>query len=153
MFRMMAIVLLVVGTIVEELFKGEYETTGRSSFIEERKKCVYPFVFHKTAENAESPMFWNVSDRREALNALENMLIRDIYIIDSITAIQSVLTNRSPILPLLPGIHKKSCLTEKQIQKKRKATYWTNDMEEAEQPEKIRRSSLNQSEVNSFEYS
>ena len=159
----MAIVLLVVGTIAEELFKSDFETSRRCSFIEERATAHNPFVFHKTANNAESPMFWNSRERKETINALENMLIRDIYIVKYPDAsMHRVLTTqkcaehsgRTPILPLLPEIHAQKCHTEKQIQKKFRGSHWTNEeMEDAEQPVKIRRTSLHQSEVTSFEYS
>ena len=139
----MAVLLLVVGTISHEFFESDVERTGECAFINERKKSVHPFVFHRTKENTESPLYWDPVNRKETLNKLETMLLEEIFVVKSeapVEHLQSFIVRNGPILEFLPKIHKETCLTEKQLQRKtgipiRKS----RDTEYTESPEKVRR--------------
>lgn len=150
-FRIMAVLLLVVGTISHEFFQSDVEKTGECAFINERKKCVHPFVFHRTRENTNSPLYWDPVSRKATMNSLETMLLNEIFIVKfgaPVQHIQSLIVRNGPILEFLPKIHKETCLTEKQLQRKSgipiKQSRYT---EYTESPEKVRRA-FDRSQVN-----
>ena len=127
---MLATLLTCVGTIANELFNSDYSITKHCQFFAQREIFTHPFVFLKTRENQESPLYWEVKDRKKTLDDLELQLIQHVFITtEDIPALQNLaLTAIDPILPQLPSIHLEKCFTEKQHEKKLKST-WRREFE------------------------
>ena len=110
---MLATLLTCVGTIANELFNSDYSITKHCQFFAQRDIFTHPFVFLKTRENQESPLYWEVKDRKKTLDDLELQLIQHVFITtEGNPALQNlVLSGFDPILPQLPSIHLENCFT------------------------------------------
>jgi hypothetical protein len=138
----MACLLTCVGTITNQLFESDFKTTKQCQFFSDRGKMPHPFVFLRSSENAASPLYWDVKDRKKILDDLELLLLQEVFITEANANVHSLLKASDPILPKLPRIHDEICLTERQKEKKAKKT-WTEDENDSDkEPPAKRRTAL-----------